>query len=103
MSIKTVRVGDIGTTFIATMRDQDGAIVDCSTASAKQLFFRKPDGTLLTKAAVFTTTGADGKIQYVSIAGDLDKPGEYEWDGRVAIGTNDWHSTKKTFEAVATV
>jgi len=98
-----VHVGDIGTVFQATVKDQDGAVVDISTASVKTLFFRKPNGTVLAKAAVFVATGTDGQMKYVSIAGDLDQSGNWSLQGYVVIGAGQWHTDTATFFVKANV
>src|SRR5258706_9166331 len=89
MSAK-VHVGDVGTVFEATIKDQDGAIVDVSTAAVRQMRFKKPDGTLLTKTAVLVNTGTDGKVKYTAIAGDIDQAGEWFTDGYDEIGSCKW-------------
>jgi hypothetical protein len=93
-------LGDIGTIFRKTIKDQDGVVVNISTATTKELIFTKPDGTQLTKTAVYTTDGTDGKIQYVAVAGDLDLEGKWGYHGHVIIpGGNggDWESTRTPF------
>lgn len=87
-----VHVADVGTIFEATIRDQDGTVVDISAATTKQLLLRKPDGTLLTKVASLTTTGTDGKMQYTTVANDLDQPGLWRIQGYVVVGAGSWHT-----------
>jgi hypothetical protein len=86
-----IHVNDIGTIFRVTLRDESG-LVDLSTASTKQIIFRKPSGTILTKTASLTTDGTDGKLQYASVSGDLDAEGEWQLQARIAIGSGDWKS-----------
>ena len=83
-------VGDIGTVFRTTIKDQDGTAVDVSSASTLQIIFKKPDGTILTKTAVFTTDGVNGNIEYPTISGDLDTAGSWTWQARVVIGSTEW-------------
>lgn len=97
MSEILAHVGDIGTVFTATIVDQDGVVVDISTASTKEFFFRKPDGTVLTKAGSFVTTGVDGQMKYALIVGDLDQAGGWTIQGHVVIGTNTWKTSWFTF------
>lgn len=93
----TNHVGDIGTPFIATVRDQAGAIVDISTATTKQLVFKKPDGTVVPKAASFVATGADGQMQYVTLANDLDAAGSWQVQGYVVLAGGTWHTDVHRF------
>jgi hypothetical protein len=92
-----VHVGDIGTAFEATIVDQTGAIVNVSGASTKEPWFQRADGSTLAKAAVFTTDGTDGKIRYLSVAGDLTSPGPWAVQGHVIISGGEWHSDLYSF------
>lgn len=91
-----VRLNDIGTVFRATFYDGSD-VVDISTASTKQLIFRKPDGVSVTKDGSFYTNGTDGKLQYVSASGDLSAAGLWKLQGYIVIGTNQHHSDIYTF------
>jgi hypothetical protein len=62
---------------------EDDVAVDVAAVTTKQLVLRKPNGSVLTKTATFTTDGTDGKIQYATIAGDLDVSGVWESQARV--------------------
>ena len=94
-----VHVGDIGTVLRVTVQDEDAAIVDISAASTKQILIKKPNGTLLTKTAAFTTDGTDGQMQYTTVGAvgetpaDLDVAGDYKIQGYVVIGTGAWKTS----------
>jgi hypothetical protein len=81
--MSTPKVGDYGTVFEITLQDQDGAAADVSGATTKQIIFRKPGGTVVTKAADFVTDGTDGKIDYTAASGDLDTAGDWRIEGQV--------------------
>jgi len=68
-------VGDLGTIFRFTIKDQDDAVVDISSATLKQVKFRKSDGSTETQTASFTTDGTDGKMEVATTAADLDISG----------------------------
>ncbi len=69
----------IGATIEVTI-EEDGVALNVSTVSSKQLVFRKPSGTVVTKTASFSTTGADGKLKYVTEAGFLNEhSGAQNW------------------------
>lgn len=94
-----VQLNDIGTSFELAIVDQDNAVIDVSTVTTKEIKFRKPDGTVLTKAATFLNTGADGIIKYVSVANDLDIEGSWDIQARVIFpGGSTWHSEVKPFQ-----
>ena len=97
MAANEIHKGDIGTQFTVTV--QDGTtVVDISTASTKQLIFKKPGGTILTKSTSFVTDGTDGKMQYVSVDGDLSDDGVWKMQGNVIIGGNTFSTDITSFK-----
>ena len=80
---------DTGSIFRVKVKKQDNAIWDLSAATTIQIKFEKPGGSTLIKTAVLTTDGTDGKMQYVSVSGDLDEVGEWEIQGRIVSGGQD--------------
>lgn len=82
---------DIGTTIRVTIKE-NGNPLDISAATTKTFKFRKPSGAVVTKAAVFTTSGADGNLEYTTIVDDLDETGS--WLGQVFLGFTggQWHT-----------
>lgn len=99
----TIRKGDIGTVIRCTVKEA-GSALDLSGATTKQIKIQKPDGTILTKTAAFTTDGTDGQIQYTTISGDADLIGRYEIQV-VITGLSGWSgaSTTWSFEAESTL
>jgi hypothetical protein len=96
--------GDWGHVFTATFKDQDGVVVDISSASVKELIFRKPNGgAVLTKAATFVTSGADGKAKYTTVAGDINAAGEWLWRGHVTLASGSWNTPEARFTVEAIV
>ncbi len=92
-----VFAGDVGTIFRVTITDENNAVVDCSTTTTKQIWFKKPTGEVVKKTATFTTSGTDGQIEYAAIAGDLVPAGVWELEGYVVFTTGSWHSTRVQF------
>src|SRR5678815_4285948 len=77
---------------------EDGQTVDVSGVSTKQLIFKKPNGTKVTKTASFLTDGTDGIIQYLTEAGFLDTVGIWSVQGYVVFpGGFDGNSDVMTF------
>jgi len=95
------QLNDAGTSFNVTIVNEVGGIVDVSQASVLEIVFKKPDGTVLRNAAVLTTDGTDGGIQYVSVGGELNVQGFWNIQGRVVLPTGDWHSSIDAFEVIA--
>lgn len=97
-------VGDVGTVFKLTVKDEDGTIVDLSTASTLQIKFKKPyASSAITKTATLDTDGTDGVMKYVAIAGDLDTVGTWSIQGHVNIGSLSLSTNISTFEVLATL
>ena len=97
MAANEIHKGDIGTQFTVTVQDGP-TVVDISTASTKQLIFKKPGGTILTKSTAFVTDGTDGKMQYVSVDGDLSDDGVWKMQGKVIIGGNTFSTDITSFK-----
>lgn len=95
-----VHVGDEGTIFRSTLQE-DGAAVNVSTATLKRISFKKPDGSIVQKVAVFTTDGSDGQIEYVAITGDLDLVGVWTMWGYVEMPVGKWTACADTFRVNA--
>jgi hypothetical protein len=95
MAADEVHVGDVGTTFILTVTD--GTAVDVSGATTKQILFGKPNGSTVTKTAAFTTDGTDGKVQYSTVANDLDMAGVWNIQAYVVLAAGSWHSDVTSF------
>lgn len=85
-------VGDIGTEIHVIVED-NGAPVDISSASPKQIIIRKPDGTKLTKNGVFETDGTDGDMYYKTVAGDVNIAGMWERQAYVKLGSDEYYSS----------
>jgi len=93
----SVQKGDIGTAFIATIKD-GGEIVDVSGATVKKIKFEKPSGASVTKDASFYTDGTDGKIKWTTtLVTDLNEAGVWKRQGYVELPTGKWHTTVLSF------
>lgn len=95
-----IHVGDVGTVFTLTVTDGSAA-VDISSATVKQMSFRKPDRTVVAKDAVFSTAGTDGKLKYTAVAGDFDQDGHWLLQAYVEIDAGDFHSDVIHFNVLA--
>lgn len=96
--IDTLQQGTIGAVFELTVLDNTGAIVNLSSASTKQILFRKPSKTTVTKDAAFTTNGTDGKLRYTTTSeDDLDKAGAWQMQAYVVTPTVTGHTQIVSF------
>jgi hypothetical protein len=103
-----MRAGDQGVMFQVKVT-ADGGLVALSnyTFTTKDLVFRSPGGTVLTKAATLIgspTPGANGILQYVSLAADFTEIGNWSVQAHLvasAPSALEWHSSLDTFEVQA--
>lgn len=96
--IGEIHVDDVGTRFLATIKDENCTVIDISTATVKNIIFQKPDGTKVTKTASFLTDGSDGKIYYDSIADDIDQRGMWQLQGYIEMSGATWYSNTYSFK-----
>lgn len=91
----TVRLDQTGTIFRVTIKDDaDDSVVDVSTATTKEIKARKPNGTIVTKTAAFTTDGTNGQIEFDDASGELtDALGVWTFWGRVVLAGDSFPST----------
>lgn len=97
IELAEVHKGDIGTVFRLTLTD-DGVAVDISGATTKQIIFEKPDGSLLTKAATFTSDGTNGMMFYAMLADELDQAGVWKIQGVVVLAGGTWRTSTHEFK-----
>ncbi len=87
-----LQLNDVGTKFVLTIHEESTAdpctlvAVDISSATAMTLEFAKPDGTTFSRTAVLDSTGTDGKLKYVTIAGDINAAGKWRVQAAATIG-----------------
>jgi len=102
MSDTIIHVGDVGTIIRLTITEDDGSTaIDVSTATTKKFYFQKRDGTKLAVDAEFNTTGADGKLKYTTVAGNIDVVGVWQVQAYVEIGAAKYYSTKARFAVMS--
>lgn len=89
--IGEIHVGDVGTVFSVTIKDEDDAVVNISSATVT-FIFNKPDGTEIQRATVFVTDGTDGQVKYTTVSGDLDLYGPWRLQAFVDFGSTEWYS-----------
>lgn len=75
----------VGLIIIYAVRQQ-GVIVDISSASGLKLVIGKPSGNYIAVTGALYTDGTDGKISYVTVAGDLDEAGPYKVQAFFTLG-----------------
>lgn len=92
--------GAIGAIIEYIVLDDDDEPLDISSATVKALVFKKPDGTVVEKTAVFVTNGTDGKLKWTTIAGDLTPYGTYSAQARLTMPGFDGRSQVELFDVL---
>jgi PKD repeat protein len=102
MAVKEVHVGDINVLFVITLKDNT-TVVDISSATTKEIIFKKSDGTTLTKTALFSTDGTDGKVQYATISGDINMSGLWSVQAHIISSSGEWKSSVANFDVYGNI
>ena len=95
---------DVGTRFRAVIKDQNGEIVDVSGANILELIFKAPSGEIKTFNATLVNDGTDGEIECITEAGDINEPGDWQWQARIVIpgdSGGDWKSAISRFNVLS--
>lgn len=94
-----IRLGDIGVSLRITVKDQDDAVVDLSSATVSFLV-EKPGGSIATFTASNVTDGTDGLVEYITESGDIDEVGIWTLQVKVVIGSTTYRSTENKFRVM---
>src|SRR5687767_13585106 len=98
MPINEVHLNDFGTIFQFEIKDEDDAVVDVSTATTREIVFKKLTGDILSKTASLVNAGTDGLVKYVIASGDIDTVGQWRVQGRVILSGKQFSSDIHTFK-----
>ena len=94
MPREEIRLGDevpLQVNFI-----EDGVIFDISSATVKEIWVKKPDGTPLKLTADFLTDGVDGSLVYNLLTSETDTEGQWKYQGHAESPS--WKLTTKMAE-----
>jgi len=92
-----IHVNDVGTKFLATIKDND-VVVDVSSATSITMIFKKPDDEIMQKTGTLESDGTDGKVYYSTIVGDLDEAGLYKLQAKVVLATGTYYTDIYSFK-----
>lgn len=101
-----LQVGDVGTAITVTVvKPGTSTPVDISSATVLHIILGPPgEGAApVTKTAAFVTNGVDGKMQYVTQAGDLSAAGSWKVQGYFENPAGKWHTAKGKFKVNSNV
>lgn len=96
MAEERIHVGDVGTRFLATIKDESGAIVSLAGGTVT-MKFKKPNGEVLTRAGTLVGDGSTGQAEYFSVAGDLSLNGSWVWRCYAEVPAGKWHTDPEHF------
>lgn len=92
MAADEIHVGDVGTTFQATIRDS-GTSMDISGFTTKLFFLRQPGGSITTITASFIGgSGTAGVIGFTATSSHFDQTGKFKLQAYLNDGTNTFRS-----------
>lgn len=92
-----IHVGDIGSQFLVTIKNQDNEVEDISTATTKQIIFLSASNTEKVKTSSFYTNGTDGKIVYTLADGDIDIAGIWKYQAKIVTPAGTWYTNVEDF------
>jgi hypothetical protein len=98
-----IHVDDVGTAIRLHLVDQDGRDLNVSGASAIEVVLVSPASKRLAVQGSLSSTGLDGRIQYVTAAGDLDVAGTWRLQARVTLGSAHWSSNVVRFQVTGNI
>jgi len=103
--LKEVQLGFINLAVVLPVIDQAGVVVDLSAATSLKILLKKPDKdrTVLTKTATAYTDLTDGKIQYLTVEGDLDTLGIWEAQADIIHPNFDGGASVQKFKVVRNI
>ena len=90
--IQSLRQNDINSKIEVEVTEDD-VVVDISGATTKELTVKRPDNTTFTRQALFSDTGVNGLIHFLTIAGDLNLEGTYYIQAYIVLPSWNGHST----------
>jgi hypothetical protein len=85
--IKGIVAGQYGSPIRLVIVDSDGDPIDISSyTTGKTVFLREPFANkTVSFIATYVTNGVDGELQFTPTSGDLDRPGK--WEGQIKLAT----------------
>ena len=90
---------DEGTVLRFTIKEGSAAL-DVSSATVLTLKLKRKDKTIQEHDMVFTTDGTDGKVEYVTLTGDIPAGNKGKWQAQVYLEMpgGKWHTSKVDVE-----
>lgn len=89
MGQNEIHIGDIGTEFVATIKDSGAAIniSGANTTTSRRFLFEKSNGSTSSETASFVTDGTDGKLSFTTSSGFLDIAGDWRLQAKIILNS----------------
>jgi hypothetical protein len=95
-----VQENTVGVVIEYTVLDDEGVALDISGATTKKLYFKKPNGVVISKDAEYVSDGSDGKLQFSTTAGDLSPYGKWSCQAYLVKSGLDGRTAKAEFSVL---
>lgn len=92
-----MNINDIGTRFLATVKD-NGLAIDISTASQVDMIFRRPNQEKFYRSATLLNSGINGQIYYDSVSGDFINSGMHKLQAIVYLPSGTYYTDIYSFQ-----
>ena len=92
-----IHVNDVGTRFLATIKD-NGAVVDISSASQIQMIFRRPSDEVFYRVGSLLNGGTGGQVYYDTVVGDLVNAGMHKLQAKVYLPSGTYYTDIYSFQ-----
>lgn len=92
-----IHVNDIGTRFLATIKD-NGEIVNISSAMQVQMIFRRPNDDVFYRVGTLLNSGISGQVYYDTTAGDLVDSGLHKLQAKVYLPSGTYYTDIYSFQ-----
>ena len=102
----TVSKGDFGFVIEREVVNQSHDAIDITSADATEnslCQIELPSGSTVSKNAVFTNTGLDGRIQYTMETGVLTTAGTWKFQFKIILATAQFHTLEEEFTVADTL
>jgi len=92
-----IHINDVGTRFLATIKD-NGQPVNLSSTSQIQMIFRRPNDELLYRVGSLLNSGINGEVYYDTVVGDLVDAGMHKLQAKVYLPSGTYHTDIYSFQ-----
>lgn len=85
LEVEHLQKNDIGTILYMEVTDEDGAVVNISTATLLKMAIRKPASETVAILTAIPHDAPNGIMKYILVSGDIDEIGLYQIQGFIEM------------------